>query len=301
MPHLASYGSDLLALAIATGVHANRGISSPSETPPSDKWSPGARRVLDQAIAGSNHARRPIVAEEHAGPPTMGNSNVPLLGVLYRERRHETFRRASHLRRGSEYDVTQPGRLKIFYRNSSRGVCAIISRVRRRDRADVSRWHGKHGVCPRVARCWGESKRATKRYKMLPLYLAAQSGPLALRPALLGSGPPPDQLRVEISLASHKSGADQRWRARIQHDLLDRARRTLCHASWRLRDHRQGSLSRLHSLQSANAVLHAAELLRFRNARRIVPRYPASHGCIRLPGDAARKFFDDFRLAHWSA
>jgi lipoprotein-anchoring transpeptidase ErfK/SrfK len=27
-----------------------------------------------------------------------------------------------------------------------------------------------------------------------------------------------------------------------------------------------------------------------------VPRHPASHGCIRLPGDAARKFFDELPI-----
>jgi lipoprotein-anchoring transpeptidase ErfK/SrfK len=28
----------------------------------------------------------------------------------------------------------------------------------------------------------------------------------------------------------------------------------------------------------------------------VVPNYPASHGCIRLPGDAARKFFSEIPI-----
>src|SRR5437667_12476662 len=47
-----------------------------------------------------------------------------------------------------------------------------------------------------------DRSRPTARYKMLALYYAAQTGNWRCTQILLGSGPPPDQLRIEISLAS---------------------------------------------------------------------------------------------------
>src|SRR5437667_11530521 len=47
-----------------------------------------------------------------------------------------------------------------------------------------------------------DRSRPTARYKMLALYYAAQTGNWRCTQVLLGSGPPPDQLRIEISLAS---------------------------------------------------------------------------------------------------
>ena len=44
--------------------------------------------------------------------------------------------------------------------------------------------------------------RSTARCKMLALYLAAEAESGVPTQILLGSGPPPDQLRIEISLAS---------------------------------------------------------------------------------------------------
>jgi ankyrin repeat protein len=45
-----------------------------------------------------------------------------------------------------------------------------------------------------------DRNRATTKYKMLPLYVAAQTGKWQCAQILLGGGPSPDVLRIEISL-----------------------------------------------------------------------------------------------------
>src|SRR6185295_5451955 len=49
-----------------------------------------------------------------------------------------------------------------------------------------------------------DRNKATARYKMLALYFAAQSGYWRCTQILLGSGPRPEELRIEITLASQK-------------------------------------------------------------------------------------------------
>src|SRR5262249_24312969 len=47
-----------------------------------------------------------------------------------------------------------------------------------------------------------DKNRSTGRYKMIALYFAAELGHWQASQVLLGSGPDPEQLRIEISLAS---------------------------------------------------------------------------------------------------
>src|ERR1043166_4231865 len=107
MPHLARYGSDLLALAIATGDMRIAEYLS-EQMPPLDKWSPGARQVLDQTIAGSNHAAVRLLLNKHAEPPTMGNSNVPLLAYAIAKEDTKLFEEL--LACGADPNTTLPNR-----------------------------------------------------------------------------------------------------------------------------------------------------------------------------------------------
>jgi hypothetical protein len=50
-----------------------------------------------------------------------------------------------------------------------------------------------------------DRNRSTGRYKMMALYLAAEQGNWQCTQILLGGGPSPDQLRVEISLATQRA------------------------------------------------------------------------------------------------
>ena len=268
MPHLASYGSDLLGLAIATGDMRIAEYLS-ERMPPSDKWSPGARRVLDQAIAGSNHAAVRLLLKKHAGPPTMGNSNVPLLAYSIAKEDTKLFEEL--LTCGADPNTTLPNRpsqdflsqLKSrrlrYYLEGEKGVTVLM----------LAAGTGNTEFVRALLDAGADRKRATKRYKMLPLYLAAQSGHWRCAQLLLGSGPPPDQLRVEISLSSQKvalikdgvpvfnttcsTGRGGRYATRA--------------GDYVITDKDRYHVSTIYHVR--HAVFHAAELPRFRNARRL--------------------------------
>jgi ankyrin repeat protein len=295
MPHLASYGSDLLALAIATGDMRIAEYLS-ERMPPSDKWSPGARRVLDQAIAGSNHAAVRLLLKKHAGPPTMGNSNVPLLAYSIAKADTKLFEEL--LTCGADPNTTLPNRpsqdflsqLKSrrlrYYLEGEKGVTVLM----------LAAGTGNTEFVRSLLDAGANRKRASKRYKMLPLYLAAQSGHWRCAQLLLGSGPPPDQLRVEISLASQKvelikdgvpvfnttcsTGRGGRYATRA--------------GDYVITDKDRYHISTLYKVQMPYFM--RLSCFDFGMHEGYVPRYPASHGCIRLPREAARKFFDELPI-----
>ena len=295
MPHLASRGSDLLALAIATGDMRIAEYLA-ERMPPLDRWSPNARRVLDQAIAGSNHAAVRLLLKKHARPPTMDKSNVPLLAYAIAKEDTSLFKEL--LTCGADPNTTLPNRpsqnflsqLKSRHLRYSlegeKGVTVLM----------LAAGTGNTEFVRALLDAGADRKRATKRYKMLPLYLAAQGGHWRCAQLLLGSGPSPDQLRVEISLASQRvelikdgvpvfnttcsTGRGGRYATRA--------------GDYVITDKDRYHVSTLYKVEMPYFM--RLSCLDFGMHEGYVARYPASHGCIRLPGDAARKFFDELPI-----
>jgi ankyrin repeat protein len=295
MPHLASRGSDLLGLAIATGDMRIAEYLS-ERMPPLDKWSPNARRALDQAIAGSNRTAVRLLLKKHAKPPTMGNSNVPLLAYAIAKEDTSLFQEL--LTCGADPNTTLPNRPSQnflsqltsrrlrYYLEGEKGVTVLM----------LAAGTGNTEFVSALLDAGADRKRATKRYKMLPLYLAAQSGHWRCAQLLLGSGPPPDQLRVEVSLASQRvqlirdgvpvfnttcsTGRGGRYATRA--------------GDYVITDKDRYHISTLYKVEMPYFM--RLSCLDFGMHEGYVARYPASHGCIRLPGDAARKFFDELPI-----
>jgi hypothetical protein len=132
--------------------------------------------------------------------------------------------------------------------------------------------------------------RASKRYKMLALYLAAQTGKWQCTQILLGSGPSPEELRIEISLSSQHAAV-------IKDGVPIFS--TVCSTGRSGYSTHTGDYIITDKDRSHRSTIYKVEMpyfmrlscLDFGMHEGVVPNYPASHGCIRLPGEAARKLF----------
>ena len=134
--------------------------------------------------------------------------------------------------------------------------------------------------------------RLTTRNKMSALDVAAETSHWRSAQILLGGGPAPDKLRVEISLA-------------MQSVALVRDGKPIYHA--RCSTGRSGYSTKRGEFVITNkernhrSTIYHVEMpyfmrlscLDFGMHAGYVPNYPASHGCIRLPADTARKFFSE--------
>jgi L,D-transpeptidase catalytic domain len=140
-----------------------------------------------------------------------------------------------------------------------------------------------------------DRNRATKYNKMLALYIAAETGQWRCTQILLGGGPSPDQLRLEISLASQ--------RVALIKDGVP-VFHTECSTGRRGYSTRTGQFVITDKERNHRSTIYHVEMpyfmrlscLDFGMHAGMVPNYPASHGCIRLPSDAARKFFSEIPI-----
>jgi hypothetical protein len=140
-----------------------------------------------------------------------------------------------------------------------------------------------------------DRKRATNRYKMLALYVAAETGQWRCTQILLGSGPPPDQLRIEISLASQRAALVKNG-VPIFHTTCSTGRQGYSTRTgyFVITDKERNHRSTIYKVDMPYFM--RLSCLDFGMHAGVVPNYPASHGCIRLPSDAARKFFAEIPI-----
>jgi ankyrin repeat protein len=134
--------------------------------------------------------------------------------------------------------------------------------------------------------------QSTPKHKMIPLYFAAWTSNWKCVQLLLGGGPMPEELRVEISLAKQhamviKDGVTifttQVSTGRQGYDTPA--------GQYVITDKDRDHISTIYKV--AMPYFMRLNCRDFGMHAGVVPRYPASHGCIRLPGDAAKKLFSD--------
>jgi hypothetical protein len=134
--------------------------------------------------------------------------------------------------------------------------------------------------------------RLTTRNKMSALDVAAETGHWRSTQILLGGGPPPDKLRIEISLELQrvvllKDGVPV-YRARCSTGRAGYSTKTGEFViTNKERNHRSTiyhvDMPYFMRLSCLDFGMHAGH----------VPNYPVSHGCIRLPWDAAQKLYSE--------
>jgi hypothetical protein len=135
----------------------------------------------------------------------------------------------------------------------------------------------------------------TTREKMLPLYFAAWTENWQCVQMLLGGGPQPEQLRVEVSLVKQHMAVIKDGATVFETKVSTGRNGFTTKPGYYVitdkdRDHRSTiykcPMPYFMRLSCRDFGMHEG----------VVQPYPASHGCIRLPGDAAKKLFVDLPI-----
>ncbi len=127
---------------------------------------------------------------------------------------------------------------------------------------------------------------------MSALDIAAETGHWRSAQILLGSGPAPDKLRVEISLAMQRVALVKDG-VPVYHAKCSTGRPGY--------STKRGEFVITNKERNHRSTIYHVEMpyfmrlscLDFGMHAGYVADHPASHGCIRLPEDAARKFFSE--------
>ena len=287
-------GRDLLGLALDGGNHEI--IQTVAERLPlMPQWITSTRRALNAALLVGDKDQIRLLLGKHAAPPTPEGKNVPLLAYAIARNDESLF--STLLDCGADPNTVLPAQCdKDFLALlPSKSVRGYIEGDRNVTVLMLAAGLGQENCLRELLAAGADRKRATARYKTLPLYIAAKTGHWRCAQILLGSGPSPDQLRVEISLASQRVALIKNgvpiFRAPCSTGRPGFSTRT---GNFVITDKKRDHRSTIYHVEMPYFM--RLSCLDFGMHAGLVPNYPASHGCIRLPSDAARKFFSEIPI-----
>lgn len=256
------------------------------------EWTADTRRALDAAVKADMREQVRLLLRKHQGPPTRDGGTVPLIAYAIANDEAPLFH--TLLACGSDPNVTIPKAadkefmallknkyLRLYIENET-GVNLLM----------LAAGLGRTDYVRALLDAGANRNQSTPKHKMLPLYFAAWTSNWKCVQLLLGGGPMPEELRVEISLekqhamvikdgvtifTTQVSTGRQGYDTPAGHFVITDKDRDHISTIYKV------AMPYFMRLNCRDFGMHAG----------VVPRYPASHGCIRLPGDAAKKLFSE--------
>lgn len=286
-------GSDLLDHAFATG---RQDLILPvlEAEPGNLPWSTEARALLVKALSAKNAALTKLVLSKFAGAPTPEGKAQPLLAYALLEGDMETFKLlldcgadANTLLNSpveKEFSARVPSAFCKLYLDNESGMTMLMLAAGM-EKTDYVRLLLEKGAKRGIL---------TAKYKMAALYFAARTEVPEIMQLLIGdSSPSPEQLRIEISLSSQRLNLLKNGTS-VYTTPVSTGRTGFSTPAGRfvVSDKHEMHVSTIYKtakmpffmrLNCRDFGMHEGQL----------PGYPASHGCIRLPGSAARQLYKD--------
>ncbi|OLD73181.1 MAG: hypothetical protein AUF68_04495 [Verrucomicrobia bacterium 13_1_20CM_54_28] len=287
-------GSDLLGMALDGGNPKIVGFVVES-LPTLREWRTSTRRALQAALMTGDKSEIQLLLSKHSVPPTPEGKNVPLLAYAVAGNDSSLF--GTLLACGTDPNTALPSRCdkdflamlpsKSFsnYVEGDKGLTVLM----------LAAGLGREDYLRALLAAGASRNQLTRRDKMSALDIAAETGHWRSSQILLGGGPTPDQLRIEISLALQRV-------ALVKNGVP--VYRTQCSTGRQGYSTKTGEFVITNKERKHRSTIYHVEMpyfmrlscLDFGMHAGIVPNYPASHGCIRLPEEAARKFFSEIPI-----
>jgi len=284
---------DLLTAALASGdMRIFQAILE--RFPPAPEWTANTRRALDIALSRDMREQVRLLLSKHPAPPTREGGVAPLIAYAIANDDARLFEQLLlcgsdpnlFIPRAAEkefIDLIKSKYLRAYIQGDGVNLLMLAAGL---GKADYVRALLDEGA---------DRNRHTPKEKMLPLYFAAWTENWHCVQMLLGGGPEPEQLRVEISLAKQhmaviKDGATV-FETKVSTGRDGFSTKPGYYViTDKDRDHRSTiykcPMPYFMRLSCRDFGMHEG----------VVQPYPASHGCIRLPGDAAKKLFVDLPI-----
>jgi ankyrin repeat protein len=284
-------GEDLLGLALDGG---NPQIIKTviDRLPPMPEWKTSTQRALTVALQAKDKDQIRSLLRKHSTPPTPEGRSVPFLAYSIASNNSSLF--STLLECGADPNTLLPSRCdKDFVALlSSKGLRSYVEEDRNLTVVMLAAGLGQDDYLRALINAGANRNRLTSRDKMSALDIAAETGHWRAAQILLGGGPSPDRLRIEISLALQ--------RVALVKDGVP-VYRTQCSTGRPGYSTKRGEFVITNKERNHRSTIYHVEMpyfmrlscLDFGMHAGYVPDHPASHGCIRLPEDAARKFFSE--------
>ncbi len=283
-------GQDLLSFALDGG---NSEIIKTvlQRLPPAQEWTASTRRALSRALQAENKDEIRLLLSKHGTPATPEGKNVPFLAYAVASSNSSLF--TTLLNCGADPNTVLPSRCdKDFLAMLPKGLRSYIEDDRNVTVLMLAAGLGQVDYLRTLVDARASRTRLTTRNKMSALDIAAETGHWRSTQILLGGGPAPDKLRIEISLAMQrvalvKDGVPV-YHARCS---TGRAGYSTKRGEFVITNKERNHRSTIYHVEMPYFM--RLSCLDFGMHAGYVADHPVSHGCIRLPEEAARKFFSE--------
>lgn len=280
---------DLLTTALETGdMRIFQAVLE--RLPAALEWSSSTRRALDAALKADLKEQVRLLLSKHLTPPTREGGTVPLIAYAIAKDDPAMFH--TLLACGSDPNIVIPklcekdfmalikSKYLRMYIEGETGINLLM----------LSAGLGRADYVRALLDAGADRNRSTPKHKMLPLYFAAWTEHWQVVQMLLGGGPMPDQLRVEISLKQQNATVIKDG-VTVFTTKISTGRQgfTTPMGYFVITDKDRDHRSTIY--KCAMPYFMRLNCRDFGMHEGVVQPYPASHGCIRLPSDAAKKLF----------
>ncbi|MGE5207903.1 MAG: ankyrin repeat domain-containing protein [Alphaproteobacteria bacterium] len=283
-------GQDLLSFALDGG---NPEIIKTvlQRLPTTSEWTASARRALARAVQAGKKDEIRLLLTKHTAPPTPEGKQVPYLAYAIAGSNSTLF--MTLLNCGADPNTVLPSHCDDdFLALLPKGLRSYIEDDRNVTVLMLAAGLGQVDYLRTLKDAGANRTTLTTRNKMSALDIAAETGHWRSTQILLGGGPAPDKLRVEISLASQRIALVKDG-VQIYH-----ARCSTGRAGYSTK---KGEFVVTNKERNHRSTIYHVEMpyfmrlscLDFGMHAGVVPNYPASHGCIRLPWEAAEKLYSE--------
>ena len=255
-------------------------------------WTAGTSSALRAALAGGNTNLARLLLAKHAAPPMAEGTNVPLLAQAVVTEDIATVQ--ALLAAGADPNVVLPTPVgKEFvqsvassylrsYVTGDQGITPLM----------LAAGQSRTGILRTLLEAGADRNRQTARHKMMALYFAARTRNPSAVQMLLGRGPTREELRVEISLAAQHAIVFKNGTSVLKTAVSTGRKGFETPAGeYVITDKKRSHRSSIYRVEMP--FFMRLNCLDFGLHAGVVPNYPASHGCIRLPPDVAAKIFSE--------
>src|SRR5215472_11619617 len=254
-------------------------------------WIPSTRRALSRALQARKNDEIRLLLSKNSAPPTPEGKNVPFLAYAIASSNVSLFN--TLLNCGANPNTVLPSRCdKDFLALLPNGLRSYIDEDRSVTMLMLASGLGQVDYLKTLIDDVATRTRLTTRNRMSALDVAAETGHWRSAQILLGGGPAPEKLRIEISLAMQRI-ALVRDGVPIYHARCStgRAGYSTMRGEFVITNKERNHRSTIYHVEMPYFM--RLSCLDFGMHAGYVPNHPASHGCIRLPEDTARKFFSE--------
>ena len=253
-------------------------------------WTPYTRQALARALLTANRDQIRILLSKHPGAAHSGRAQLAAARLCDATNDATLFNLL--LANGADPNtaLTGPcdkefiplvaGNYLRHYVEEDSGVTVLM----------LAAGLGRADLVKALIASGADRNRETPKHRMIALYFACRSPSWECMQMLLGNGPSPEELRVDVSLSSQQAIVHQTRRAIFSTEISSgRSGFSTPTGYYVVTDKDRNHRSTIYKVPMPFFMRLSCRDFGLHEGA--VPNYPASHGCIRLPSTAARKLF----------